>query len=379
MSALLSRLLSHKGEIRQGGGVVRRGPQVSPCRAIERTHVTLRKVPGALALGLLASLAAHATLFGGEHAMGGGYHALLMQSALCGALSLHALFRRLGVDRSRSHVRRQRLGGPAARTASRRWLDPAGHCAVVRPGGGGRTASCRCAAHHGRSRPGGGRVAHPSAGAGDRRRHCRRDHRGAAFLFRRASAILEAARARATRSPQSTLVAAPVRPSSSDRDRSTARVSARSSHALLRSEESMSRVIAALISVLFALSFTAGICGDDRPGSRQNHHRRQTSSRRHRRARRRRLALQDDGKRQRGIRFRASAVWFVPADRAGKRRPRGSGARQRRQRPSLDDRRAAFDAAQRDRPDDRYRSRRNGKRTRLPSISSRARRSKARR
>ncbi len=54
--------------------------------------MTLRKVPGALALGLLASLAAHATLFGGEHAMGGGYHALLMQSGLCGALSLTLFF-----------------------------------------------------------------------------------------------------------------------------------------------------------------------------------------------------------------------------------------------------------------------------------------------
>ncbi len=54
--------------------------------------MTLRKVPGALALGLLASLAAHATLFGGEHAMGGGYHALLVQSALGGALSLMLFF-----------------------------------------------------------------------------------------------------------------------------------------------------------------------------------------------------------------------------------------------------------------------------------------------
>jgi hypothetical protein len=54
--------------------------------------VTLRKVPGTLALGLLASLAAHAALFGGEHAMGGAYHALLMQGALGGTLSLVLFF-----------------------------------------------------------------------------------------------------------------------------------------------------------------------------------------------------------------------------------------------------------------------------------------------
>jgi hypothetical protein len=47
-----------------------------------------RKVPGALALGLLASLGAHAALYGNEHAMGGGYHALLVQVAIGGALSL---------------------------------------------------------------------------------------------------------------------------------------------------------------------------------------------------------------------------------------------------------------------------------------------------
>ena len=54
--------------------------------------MTLRKVPGALALGLLASLAAHALLYGGEHAMGGAYHALLVQAALGGAVSLLGFF-----------------------------------------------------------------------------------------------------------------------------------------------------------------------------------------------------------------------------------------------------------------------------------------------
>jgi hypothetical protein len=50
--------------------------------------VILRKVPGALALGLLASLVAHAALYGGEHAMGGGYHALFVQAAITGVLGL---------------------------------------------------------------------------------------------------------------------------------------------------------------------------------------------------------------------------------------------------------------------------------------------------
>jgi hypothetical protein len=54
--------------------------------------VTLRKVPGALALGLLASLVAHAALFGGDHTMGGAYHALLLQVALAGGLSLLIFF-----------------------------------------------------------------------------------------------------------------------------------------------------------------------------------------------------------------------------------------------------------------------------------------------
>jgi len=44
-------------------------------------------VPGALALGLLASLAAHGSLYHGEHAMGGAYHVLLIQLALAAILS----------------------------------------------------------------------------------------------------------------------------------------------------------------------------------------------------------------------------------------------------------------------------------------------------
>ncbi len=38
----------------------------------------LRKVPGALALGLLASLLGHTLLFGTDHAMGGEFHATLV-------------------------------------------------------------------------------------------------------------------------------------------------------------------------------------------------------------------------------------------------------------------------------------------------------------
>ncbi len=84
MSAFLSGLQSHGDDVRQGERVVRRGPQVSPCGRLEKTVVTLRKAPGALALGLLASLAAHAPLYGGGHAMGGTYHALILQAALAG-------------------------------------------------------------------------------------------------------------------------------------------------------------------------------------------------------------------------------------------------------------------------------------------------------
>jgi len=54
--------------------------------------VTLRKVPGALALGLLASLAAHAALYRGAHAMGAEYHALLLETAALGILALAAAF-----------------------------------------------------------------------------------------------------------------------------------------------------------------------------------------------------------------------------------------------------------------------------------------------
>lgn len=54
--------------------------------------MTLRKVPGALALGLLASLAAHGGLFGDEHAMGGNYHALLGQLAATAAGALLLCF-----------------------------------------------------------------------------------------------------------------------------------------------------------------------------------------------------------------------------------------------------------------------------------------------
>jgi hypothetical protein len=54
--------------------------------------VTLRKVPATLILGLLASLAGHTALFGQGHAMGGGYHAVLVQVALAGALCLLAAF-----------------------------------------------------------------------------------------------------------------------------------------------------------------------------------------------------------------------------------------------------------------------------------------------
>ena len=54
--------------------------------------MALRKVPAAFALGLLASILAHGGLYGGEHAMGGGYHALLLQAALAGGVGLLVFF-----------------------------------------------------------------------------------------------------------------------------------------------------------------------------------------------------------------------------------------------------------------------------------------------
>ncbi|HUY11358.1 MAG TPA: hypothetical protein VMV73_03760 [Candidatus Dormibacteraeota bacterium] len=42
--------------------------------------MTLRAIRGSLVLGLLAALVAHVALFGGQHAIGGAYHALLMQA-----------------------------------------------------------------------------------------------------------------------------------------------------------------------------------------------------------------------------------------------------------------------------------------------------------
>lgn len=54
--------------------------------------MTLGKVPGALALGLLAALAAHAALYGGGHVVGGAFHALLVQSALAAFAGLAFFF-----------------------------------------------------------------------------------------------------------------------------------------------------------------------------------------------------------------------------------------------------------------------------------------------
>jgi hypothetical protein len=44
------------------------------------------KIPGSLALGLLAAFAAHAAVYGGEHEMGGAFHAALVLLAIFSAL-----------------------------------------------------------------------------------------------------------------------------------------------------------------------------------------------------------------------------------------------------------------------------------------------------
>jgi hypothetical protein len=73
--------------VRPAGGL-----KVSPRLSLESSIVTLRKVPGVLALGLLASLAAHGALYRGEHAMGGAYHSYLVQAAAALCVSLLAFF-----------------------------------------------------------------------------------------------------------------------------------------------------------------------------------------------------------------------------------------------------------------------------------------------
>lgn len=62
-----------------------------PYRCLEMSRMALRKVPGGLALGLLASLGGHAALYGGEHAVGGPYHAWLVQIALVAAAAFVAM------------------------------------------------------------------------------------------------------------------------------------------------------------------------------------------------------------------------------------------------------------------------------------------------
>jgi hypothetical protein len=69
-----------------------RSIQPSPILSVvEWVAVTLRKIPAALALGLVAAFVAHAGLFGGQHAMGGSYDGLLTDLACFGAVGLATL------------------------------------------------------------------------------------------------------------------------------------------------------------------------------------------------------------------------------------------------------------------------------------------------
>jgi hypothetical protein len=78
--------------------------------------VTLRKVPGALALGLLASLLAHAALYGREHAAGGNYHGLVLELAAAGLVILISAGLLLGWSGARTALNGSVL---AARLAAR--------------------------------------------------------------------------------------------------------------------------------------------------------------------------------------------------------------------------------------------------------------------
>jgi hypothetical protein len=57
-----------------------------------RTAVTMRRFPGAILLGLLASLAAHAAAFGDGHVAGGSFHDALVAGALAGLAGLLVAF-----------------------------------------------------------------------------------------------------------------------------------------------------------------------------------------------------------------------------------------------------------------------------------------------
>ncbi len=75
--------------------------QVPPGPYLEMSRVTLRKIPAGLALGLVASLTAHVALYGREHAVGGAYHALLMQISSAAALAFIAMLGALAWSQSR--------------------------------------------------------------------------------------------------------------------------------------------------------------------------------------------------------------------------------------------------------------------------------------
>ncbi len=64
--------------------------------------MTLRGIPGALVLGLLASLVAHSALYGGGHAMGGPYHSWFLELGLAGCLGLLASIAALAWTGSRA-------------------------------------------------------------------------------------------------------------------------------------------------------------------------------------------------------------------------------------------------------------------------------------
>lgn len=64
--------------------------------------MTLRGIPGALVLGLLASLVAHSALYGGGHSMGGAYHAWFLDLAAAGCFGLLASIAALAWTGSRA-------------------------------------------------------------------------------------------------------------------------------------------------------------------------------------------------------------------------------------------------------------------------------------
>ena len=189
--------------------------------------MALRKVPGSLALGLLASLGAHAALYGGEHAIGGAYHALLVQIALAATVGFVAFagafaWIQSGNSTEGQHTcRRPSRANPGVRQPR----CCRGH--MVRRRRGGRAASCRFTRDRAARRAGRGVVCRIAPGLCDNEHFRMRRHRDCPHVLFIAHARVAPAPARPPDRTPLIPGTPQVRATSSDRVCSTARIIAR--------------------------------------------------------------------------------------------------------------------------------------------------------